>query len=118
MERTTTLGSSVAASTNLTNPVNAKLDDAAQAAHKTTDKIADKATAQVDRSAEAVHRAVDSAAGIAASAAGWATTNLEQAKKTQARLAESACASIRARPIATVAGALVIGYLIGRLARL
>jgi hypothetical protein len=35
----------------------------------------------------------------------------------QAEFVESASASIRARPIATVAGALVIGYLLGRLAR-
>ncbi len=119
MERTTTLGGgSSTASGSLTNPINSKLDDAAQEAHKTTDKIADKATAQVDRSAEGVHRAVDSAAGVATTAAQWATANFEQAKQAQARLTDAASASIRARPIAAVAGALVVGYLIGRLARL
>jgi ElaB/YqjD/DUF883 family membrane-anchored ribosome-binding protein len=118
MERIATLSGDATTTGGLTNPVNSKLDDAAQAAHKTTDKIADKATAQVDRSAEAVHRAVDSAAGIATSAAEWTTTNLEQARQVQARLTDSASASIRARPIATVAGALVVGYLLGRLARL
>jgi hypothetical protein len=38
--------------------------------------------------------------------------------EVQTRLTESVCTSIRARPIATVAGALVVGYLLGRLARL
>ena len=118
MERTTTLGGSVTGSSNLINPVNSTLDDSVKAAHKTTDKIADKATAQVDRSAGAVHRAVDSAAGIATTAAEWATANVEQAKQAQARLTDAASASIRSHPLATVAGALVVGYLIGRVARL
>jgi ElaB/YqjD/DUF883 family membrane-anchored ribosome-binding protein len=118
MERTTPLGGSATGSSNLTNPIKSTLDDATQAAHKTTDKFAEKATAQVDRSAETVHRAVDGAAGVATTAAEWTTANLERAKKTQAQLTDAASASIRGRPIATVAGALVVGYLIGRLARL
>jgi hypothetical protein len=117
MERTTTLSGNLTAGSNHANPVNAKVDSAAQAAHRTTDKIAGQTTAQVDRSAEAVHRAVDSAADTALSAAEWASSTVEQAKQAQTRLTESASASIRARPIATVAGALVVGYLLGRLAR-
>jgi hypothetical protein len=117
MDRTTTMGGSLAGSGN-PNPASAKVEGAAQAAHQTTDKIADKATAQVDRLSGTAHRAVNSAADAASSAADWAATIPEQAKQAQARLTESASASIRARPIATVAGALVIGYLLGRLARL
>jgi hypothetical protein len=118
MERTTTLGGNLTADSRATNPVGAKVEGAAQAAHKTTDRIADKATTQVDRSADAVHRAVDSAADAATSAAEWASTIPEQARQVQTRLTESASASIREHPIATVAGALVVGYLLGRLARL
>jgi ElaB/YqjD/DUF883 family membrane-anchored ribosome-binding protein len=118
MERTTTLGGNLTADSSPTNPVSAKVTGAAQAADKTADMIADKATTQVDRSAEAVHRAVDSVANAATSAAEWASTIPEQAKQVQTRLMESASATIRARPIATVAGALVVGYLLGRLARL
>jgi hypothetical protein len=117
MERTTILDRNLTADSNLTNSVSAKVEGAAQVVHETTDSIADKATAQVNRSAEAVHRVVDSAAGAATSAAEWASTIPEQAKQVQTRLTESASASIRARPIATVAGALVVGYLLGRLAR-
>ena len=118
MERTTALGGHLTADSTPTNPVTAKVDGAAQAAHKTTDKIADKAATQVNRAAEAVHRAVDSAADAATSSAEWASTIPERAKEVQTRLTESASASIRARPIAMVAGALVVGYLLGRLARL
>jgi len=118
MERTTTLGGSGTANSSLANPVNSKIDDAAQAAHMATEKIAYRAAAQVDRSSDAVHRAVDNAADATMSAAEWASTIAGQAKQVHAQLAESASTTIRARPIAMVAGALVIGYLIGRLARL
>jgi ElaB/YqjD/DUF883 family membrane-anchored ribosome-binding protein len=121
MDRTTPMGGSLTASgshANLNaNPANAKIEDAAQVAHQTTDKIADKTAAQVDRLSDTAHRAVNSAADAASSAAEWASAIPEQAEQVQTRLTESASASIRARPIATVAGALVVGYLLGRLGR-
>ena len=99
---------------------NAKIEDAAQSAHKTTDAIADKATEQVDRLSGTAHRAVNKAADAASSAAEWTATLPEQAREVQAQLGqlkEGAATSIRARPFATVAGALIIGYVVGRLAR-
>jgi hypothetical protein len=107
MDRATTMGGNFAAGGNTTDAVNAKVDSAALAAHKTTDKIADGA-----------HRAVDNTADAAKSAARWASTVPGQAKQVQAQFTEAASAAIRARPIATVAGALVVGYLLGRLMRL
>jgi len=86
-----------------------------RAAHETTDKIADKAAAGVDRLSGTAHRAVDSVADATSSAAAWASDVSNQAGKMQARLVETATKEIRARPIATVASALVIGYLLGRL---
>ena len=118
MDRTTTSMGTLSGGSNLANPLGAKVESVAQAAHQATDKIAEKTTAQVDRLSGTVHRAVNSAADAATSAAEWASTIPDQAKQVQTRLTESACASIRARPLATVAGALVIGYLLGRLARL
>ena len=100
------------------NSLSAKVEGAAQAAHQATDRIADKTNVQVDRLKGSVHRVVDDAADTATSAAEWASTIPEQARQVQTRLTDSASASIRARPITTVAGALVVGYLIGRLARL
>ena len=100
------------------NPAAAKVEGAAQAAHQATDRIADQAAAQVDRLSGTAHRAVSNAAGAATSAAEWAYSIPEQAKQVQAQLTDAASASIRARPIVTVAGALLVGYLLGRLARL
>src|ERR1700681_2743676 len=74
MDHTTPTGSltgSGSRATPNTNPVGAKVEDAAQAAHQTTDEIADKAAAQVDRLSGAAHRAIDSAADAASSAAEW-----------------------------------------------
>jgi hypothetical protein len=100
------------------NPVSARVEDAAQVAHQTTDKIADRATAQIDHLSGATHRAVNSAADAASSAAECVSAISKQARQVPAQLKEAASASIRVRPIAMVAGALVIGYLLGRLGRL
>jgi ElaB/YqjD/DUF883 family membrane-anchored ribosome-binding protein len=111
MDRSTTLGGNTPSSTNpLSNPA-ATVESTARSAHQTVDSVADKTSAQIDRLTGSTHRAVDRAADVAGSA-------LEQAKEVQTRVTEAACASIRARPITTVAGALIVGYLIGRLARL
>jgi len=121
MDRSTTIGGNTPSDGNvnpLSNPAtNAKIEGATQAAHQTVDHIADKATTQVDRLSGTAHRAVNVGADAAASAANWASDIPAQAKQAQTRLTEAACASIRARPISTVAGALVVGYLLGRLAR-
>ena len=120
MDRTTPIGGSLTGSGTRFNPASdnpagAKVEDVAQTAHQTTDRIADKAMAQVDRLSGTAHRAVNSAADAASSAAEWASAIPEQAKQVQAQLTEAASVSIRARPIAIVAGVLVVGYLLGRL---
>ena len=120
MDQTTPIGGSLtgrAAYPNAT-PAGPKVEDAVRAAHQTTSKIADKATAQIDRLSGTAHRAVNSAADVASSAAEWASAIPEQAERVQAQLMDAATASIRARPIAMVAGALVVGYLLGRSGRL
>jgi ElaB/YqjD/DUF883 family membrane-anchored ribosome-binding protein len=99
------------------NRTSAKLDAAAQVAHQATDKIADRTTAQVDRLSGTIHRAVNTTADVASSGADWATDVVKQTQQAQQQLTEAACASIRARPFATLAGAAAIGYLLGRLAR-
>jgi len=122
MDQSKTIGADISPSSNsipTSNPAtSARVESAAQTAHRTVDNIADRATAQVDRVSGAVHRTVNSAADAAASAGQWASSMPEQAKEVQTKITQAACASIRARPISTVAGALVIGYLLGRLARL
>ena len=93
MDRTTPLSSTP------TN-IGPKIENVAQSAHKVVDTVADKT------------------AGAATQAAGWASSLPDQAKEVQTRLTDSVCTSIRARPITTVAGALIVGYLLGRIARL
>lgn len=115
MDRTTT---TTLTGGNTADPIGAKVESATQSAHQVTDKVVDHATAQMDRLSGTAHRAIDSAAVAATSAAEWASTIPERANQVQTRFTESANASIRARPITTVAGALVVGYLLGRLARL
>ena len=127
MDRTTTIGNPALGgnSNPLSNPATqAKLDGAAQSAHKTVDAVAGKATENVDRLSGTAHRAVNGAADAVtsatdamASAADWAMGIPAQAKEMQAKVTDAACSSIRARPLTTVAGALVVGYLVGRLAR-
>jgi hypothetical protein len=120
MDRTTAIGGSTAygGNSNPASPPGAKVEGAVQSAHKTVDAVADKATEQVGRMSDSVHRAVNTATDAATAASEWATTLPDQAKQIQAKVTEAACASIRARPLTTVAGALVLGYLIGRLARI
>jgi|SRR5450631_1035986 ElaB/YqjD/DUF883 family membrane-anchored ribosome-binding protein len=101
-----------------TAPLKSKVEAAAMSAHQVTDNIADKATVQVDRLSGTAHRAVNSAADAATFAAEWVSTVPDQAKEVQMRLTESAGAAVRAKPLQAVAGALVVGYLLGRLARL
>jgi ElaB/YqjD/DUF883 family membrane-anchored ribosome-binding protein len=99
-------------------PTIAKVESAAMSAHQVTDNLADKATVQVDRLSGTIHRAVNTAADAATSAATWASAVPEQAKQVQVRVTDSACAAVRAKPLQAVAGALAVGYLLGRLARL
>ena len=94
---------------------NAKVEEAAYAAHNSVDKVADKASAQVDRLTGTAHKAVNSAADAAGSAADWASDVTEQAKQTTANVTDAACSAIRSRPISAIAGALAIGYLLGRI---
>ena len=122
MERTLTIGGDLNPTNlnptgNVASPANTNVEASAQAAHKTIDRIAEKASAQVDRSAEVAHHAVDGAADATMSAAEWASTIATQARQVHVQLTESASASIRARPIVMVAGAVVVGFLLGRLAR-
>src|ERR1700687_2876150 len=115
MDRNTPMGGSRTGTGSAANPARAKSEDVTQTAHQATDRIADKAASQVDRLSGTAHHAVNRAADAASSAAEWASAIPEQMKQVQTRLTEAASASIRERPIAIVAGALVVGYLLGRL---
>ncbi len=102
-----------------------RIEAAAQSAHTQTDRLAESATAQVERMRGSAHRAVDGAAAAAQSAADraasfadQASSVIDQAKQTQASLTEAAATSIRTHPLVAVSAVAVLGYLLGRLARL
>lgn len=97
--------------------LNTKLDAATKGAHEATDRLAEKTASQVDRARDTAHRAVDSAAATAVSATDAAADMVRRADETRLELVASTNSFIRARPLATVAGALVTGYLLGRIAR-
>jgi hypothetical protein len=100
----------------MSNPaVSDKVEQAAQRGHQAVDKVADKTLSQLDRLSGSAHRAVNSAADAAASATQWASTLPDQARQAQVRLTEAACESIRARPLAAIAGALFVGYVFARM---
>ena len=92
-----------------------KIDDAAQAAHQTTERIADKAVTGIDRLSGTTHHAINSAADATLSAADWTSSVADQATEIQTRVTQAASASIRERPLTIVAGALIVGYVIGRI---
>ncbi|MEO8303295.1 MAG: hypothetical protein ABI724_04195 [Betaproteobacteria bacterium] len=122
MDRSTTMsgttplgGNNGGLSQSATNP---KVESAAQTAHQTVDKVAEKVNAQVDRLSGTAHRMVSGTAEAASSAAEIASSLPEQAKDVQAKFTETASSTIRARPLSTIAGAVVVGYLLGRLARI
>ena len=103
---------------SMSNPAtSARIGSVAHTAHQSVDRFADRATSQIDHLSGAAHKVVNSAADAASAAVTQASGITEQAKQAQSKITESACASIRARPIAAVAGALTVGYLLGRLAR-
>jgi hypothetical protein len=118
MNHSAAIGTNYSPASTNRGDVNTKIEHAAQAAHRTVDRIADKATVQVNRLSGTAHEAVNSAADTATSAAAWAATIPDQAKQVQTRFTDSASASTRARPLTAILGALTVGYLLGRLARL
>ena len=99
-------------------PLTEKVESAALAAHQAADRLADSVTSQVGRVSDTAHRGVNGVADVVKTAAEWTSTIPAQAKQVQTRLSETACATVRAKPLQTLAGAAVVGYLLGRLARL
>lgn len=96
---------------------NPKIENAAQQAHQSVDRAADKALTGVGKVSDSMHRALNTTADTAASAADWASQVPEKAKRAQSAMTEAACNTIRSRPLSTVFGALAAGYILGRIAR-
>jgi len=108
------------ASSTLTNP-SATVSNMTERAHQTVDRVADKvvdkAAPALERARAGAHTTIDKVADGAACGAEWATKN-GKALAERSHQATDMCAEyVRARPLVAVAGAVALGYLIGRLAR-
>jgi ElaB/YqjD/DUF883 family membrane-anchored ribosome-binding protein len=101
------------ASTAASNAANTMADRA----HQAIDRAAEKAAPALDRVRSNVHNTVDKVADSAASGVGWAAENTTVLARRGTELTDVACAYVRERPIVAVAGALALGYFVGRLLR-
>jgi ElaB/YqjD/DUF883 family membrane-anchored ribosome-binding protein len=86
-------------------------------AHQAVDKAAEQAAPMLERASSAAHQTIDKVANAAAPAAEWATQNGRQLASKSTELAEACSGYVRERPLVSVAGALALGYLAGRMMR-
>jgi len=95
------------------NPVS----DVAGRAHQVIDHATEKAAPVLERAQAAAHRTIDKVADKTLPAAEWAAENSRTLVKRSTELAGAWGNHVRERPLATIAGALAIGYLLGRVMR-
>jgi len=86
-------------------------------AHLMVDKAVDQLAPVVQGASTAAHQTIDKVATAAAPVAEWASENGRQLATKTSEFAEVCSAQVRARPIATLAGAIAIGYIAGRMRR-
>jgi ElaB/YqjD/DUF883 family membrane-anchored ribosome-binding protein len=106
MTASTTLGTSSNGSASLTGRAKDAIDQAA-----------DRAIPAVERGRDTAHRTVDKIADTAVPAAEWAAENSRRLVTKSSELVDASCDFVRARPFSSVAGALAVGYLVGRIIR-
>ncbi|MEO6565415.1 MAG: hypothetical protein ABIO63_05220 [Casimicrobiaceae bacterium] len=99
------------------NSFNTAVEPAAAKAHNTVDSAVSKAGPVVDKAAELAHRTINRVADAAAPAADWALQSGQQVTAKYNSALDTCAATVRERPIAIVAGALLLGYLVGRFQR-
>jgi ElaB/YqjD/DUF883 family membrane-anchored ribosome-binding protein len=107
--------------TSSTLTTNGSVSNMTERAHQTVDrvadKVADKAAPALERARAGVHQTIDKVADGAACGAEWATQNGKALATRSTELTDTAAEYVRARPSVAVAGALALGYLVGRMAR-
>jgi ElaB/YqjD/DUF883 family membrane-anchored ribosome-binding protein len=86
-------------------------------AHQAVDKAAEKAQPVLERASSAAHRTIDKVADVAVPAAQWATESSKQIAAKSGEFTEVCSGYVRARPFTSIAGAIAIGYFIGRITR-
>jgi len=81
------------------------------------DQAADKAAPAVERTREQAHRTIDRIADTAMPAADWAAEKSRMVVNRGGELVDAANSYVREKPLASIAGALAVGYLLGRMMR-
>ena len=105
--------------TSSSTPANASntVSGITERAHQTVDRMADKATPALERARTNVQDTIDKVADSAAGGVDWAAENTRVIAQKSSELTEVASDYVRERPLVAVAGALALGYLVGRLMR-
>jgi ElaB/YqjD/DUF883 family membrane-anchored ribosome-binding protein len=91
-------------------------DRTASAAHHVVDTLADQALTGVGKVSGSLHIAVNQAADAVSNAADWAAHVPARMQEKRVKLANTALATIRARPFVTLGSAIAVGFIIARLA--
>lgn len=105
------------AGTSALSAGNNPVSDVAGRAHQAVDQAADKAAPALERAQAAAHRTIDKVADKASPAAEWAAENSRMLVNRSTELAGACGNYVRERPLASIAGALAAGYLLGRVMR-
>lgn len=109
----TNLRAGASALTERNNPVS----ETVNRAHQVVDKAAEKAAPTLERAQAAAHRTIDKVADKATPVAQWAAESSRSVVNRSTELTGAWGNHVRERPLASIAGALAVGYLLGRLMR-
>ena len=102
-------------STNQANPLQRGVDTAGAALHSGIDKMADPARNTIDRLSASAHGTVDSLASTATHAADRLAGETRRISEAPGQALEMSRSWVQDQPLAAVAGALALGFLMGRL---
>jgi len=98
-------------------PLGSLTDQIANRADDAVDKAAAQVGSGLRRATATAHTAVDRIATAVEPAAAWADQRGKALAATSMDFSETCSTQIRARPIASVLGAVAVGYFLGRVMR-
>ena len=81
------------------------------------DTAIDKAVPVLQGASTTAHQTIDKVASAATPAAEWVAATGKQLANNGTQLADACTGYVRARPLVSVAGALALGYFVGRVLR-
>ena len=93
------------------------ISNATNRAHQMVDSVVDKTAPAVQSASLKAHETIDKVASVGNSAAEWASASGTQLADKSGALADACSGYVRARPLVSIAGAMAIGYFVGRVIR-